>query len=117
MRLDLDIGRCNWSFWDGHELRLPSASRGCDVVWDTCRGARLGRTRRGGYACERQLRCTSPSRVRARRMLQNCPSTERIYTVDGFTGETGEFCTSLACVKMLQCPRGSGPGIIFERAE
>jgi hypothetical protein len=52
-----------------------------------------------------------------RRMLQNCPSTERIYTVDGFTGETGEFCTSPACMKMLQCPRGSDPGIIFERAE
>jgi D-aspartate ligase len=50
-------------------------------------------------------------------MLQSLSSTERIYTVDGFVDETGELYTSLACVKMLQCPRGSGPGIIFEHAE
>jgi D-aspartate ligase len=51
-------------------------------------------------------------------MIQSCASsTERIYTVDGFVDETGELYTSLACVKLLQRPRGSGPGIIFEHAE
>ena len=44
-------------------------------------------------------------------------SSERIYTVDGFVDETGELYASLACVKLLQRPRGSGPGIIFESAE
>jgi D-aspartate ligase len=44
-------------------------------------------------------------------------NTERIYTVDGFVDETGELYTSLACVKLLQRPRGSGPGVIFEHAE
>lgn len=44
-------------------------------------------------------------------------SRERIYTVDGFVDETGELYASLACVKLLQRPRGSGPGIIFEHAE
>jgi D-aspartate ligase len=44
-------------------------------------------------------------------------SDERIYTVDGFVDETGEIYTSLACVKLLQRPRGSGPGIIFEDAK
>jgi D-aspartate ligase len=42
---------------------------------------------------------------------------ERIYTVDGFVDETGELYASLACVKTLQRPRGSGAGIVFEHAE
>jgi D-aspartate ligase len=51
-------------------------------------------------------------------MLQACVSrSERIYTVDGFVDETGDLSTSLACVKILQRPRGSGAGIIFEHAE
>jgi len=51
-------------------------------------------------------------------MLQACvSSSERIYTVDGFVDETGDLSASLACVKILQRPRGSGPGIIFEHAE
>jgi len=51
-------------------------------------------------------------------ILQSCVSgRERIYTVDGFVDETGELYTSLACVKILQRPRGSGPGIVFEHAE
>lgn len=51
-------------------------------------------------------------------ILQNSlSSTERIYTVDGFVDETGELYTTLACVKLLQRPRGSGPGIIFEHTE
>jgi D-aspartate ligase len=35
--------------------------------------------------------------------------TDRIYTVDGFIDERGELFCSLACVKVLQRPRGSGP--------
>jgi D-aspartate ligase len=51
-------------------------------------------------------------------VLQNCVSVrERIYTVDGFIDETGEVYISLACVKILQRPRGSGPGIVFQHAE
>lgn len=51
-------------------------------------------------------------------MLQRAVTgSERIYTVDGFVDATGELYVSLACVKLLQRPRGSGPGIIFEHAE
>lgn len=51
-------------------------------------------------------------------MLQSfISSRERIYTVDGFVDETGGIYATLACVKVLQRPRGSGPGIIFEHAE
>jgi len=51
-------------------------------------------------------------------MLQSWVSrSERIYTVDGFVDETGNLSASLACVKLLQLPRGSGAGIIFEHAE
>ena len=51
-------------------------------------------------------------------MLQSwVSSSERIYTVDGFVDETGNLSASLACVKLLQLPRGSGAGIIFEHAE
>src|SRR5215470_2370956 len=51
-------------------------------------------------------------------MLQSWISgSERIYTVDGFVDETGKLDASLACVKLLQLPRGSGAGIIFEHAE
>ncbi|MFT3731448.1 MAG: hypothetical protein QM780_08490 [Hyphomicrobium sp.] len=49
-------------------------------------------------------------------MLQRCCPGERIYTVDGFVDETGEVSAMLACVKVLQRPRGKGPGIIFEHA-
>ena len=50
-------------------------------------------------------------------MLQEATGNERIYTVDGFADATGELYISIACVKLLQRPRGSGPGIIFEHAE
>lgn len=51
-------------------------------------------------------------------MLQTfVPSSERIYTVDGFVDETGEIYATLACAKVLQRPRGAGPGILFEHAE
>ena len=51
-------------------------------------------------------------------MIQTCISgTERVYTVDGFVDETGELFTAQGCVKVLQRPRGVGPGIIFEAAE
>ncbi|MGA9859310.1 MAG: hypothetical protein WBQ18_15705, partial [Solirubrobacteraceae bacterium] len=44
-------------------------------------------------------------------------ASERIYTVDGFAGADGEILGALACVKTLQLPRRSGPGICFEAAE
>ena len=50
-------------------------------------------------------------------MLQEATGNERIYTVDGFADATGQLYISIACVKLLQRPRGSGPGIIFEHAE
>jgi hypothetical protein len=51
-------------------------------------------------------------------MLQSWVSkSERIYTVDGFVDETGDLSASLASMKLLQLPRGSGAGIIFEHAE
>src|SRR5262249_43614758 len=51
-------------------------------------------------------------------MLQSWISgSERIYTVDGFVDETGKLASSLGCMKILQLPRGSGAGIIFEHAE
>jgi biotin carboxylase len=43
--------------------------------------------------------------------------SERIYTVDGFADGEGEIVGALACVKHLQFPRGSGPGVCFEAAE
>lgn len=51
-------------------------------------------------------------------VLQRCIcGGGRIYTVDGFIDKTGDLSAMLACVKILQRPRGSGPGIIFEHAE
>ena len=47
----------------------------------------------------------------------SCGTTERIYTVDGFVNEAGDGYATLACVKLLQRPRRSGAGIIFERAD
>jgi predicted ATP-grasp superfamily ATP-dependent carboligase len=43
--------------------------------------------------------------------------SERIYTVDGFVDRDGEIVGALACVKSLQLPRRSGPGVCFEAAE
>jgi D-aspartate ligase len=43
--------------------------------------------------------------------------SERIYTVDGFVGPSGEIVGAAACVKCLQLPRRSGPGVCFESAE
>ena len=51
-------------------------------------------------------------------MIQTyCAAAERIYTVDGFVDHASGLYASLACVKLLQRPRGSGAGIIFEHAE
>lgn len=51
-------------------------------------------------------------------ILQRCiPTGGKIYTVDGFIDETGDLSAMLACVKVLQRPRGSGPGIVFEHAD
>jgi predicted ATP-grasp superfamily ATP-dependent carboligase len=44
------------------------------------------------------------------------PGSERIYTVDGFVDETGALFATLACTKLLQRPRRSGAGILFERS-
>jgi predicted ATP-grasp superfamily ATP-dependent carboligase len=44
------------------------------------------------------------------------PVLERIYTVDGFVDETGDLYAALACTKILQRPRRSGPGVCFEEA-
>jgi len=50
-------------------------------------------------------------------VIQAChPGSERIYTVDGFIDRSGELFGALACVKLLQRPRASGPGILFEDA-
>jgi predicted ATP-grasp superfamily ATP-dependent carboligase len=50
-------------------------------------------------------------------IVQAChPGSERIYTVDGFVDASGELSAMLACVQLLQRPRKSGPGIIFDEA-
>ena len=50
-------------------------------------------------------------------LLQAAASgSDRIYTVDGFVDETGELFSMRGCVKVLQWPRGRGPGICFEAA-
>jgi D-aspartate ligase len=50
-------------------------------------------------------------------MLQQAiTENERIYSVDGFADATGELYISLACVELLQRPRGSGAGILIEHA-
>jgi D-aspartate ligase len=42
--------------------------------------------------------------------------SERVYTVDGFVDASGAVTGAAACVKVLQLPRGSGPGVCFEPA-
>lgn len=50
-------------------------------------------------------------------ILQRCyPTSERIYTVDGFIDETGEIFATLGCTKLLQLPRNSGSGLVFEES-
>lgn len=41
---------------------------------------------------------------------------ERVFTVDGWVGGLSGAWRTLGCVKVLQRPRGSGPGICFEAA-
>lgn len=45
------------------------------------------------------------------------PTSERIYTVDGFIDPSGELFATLGCTKLLQLPRGSGSGLVFEESE
>lgn len=45
-----------------------------------------------------------------------CAASPSIYTVDGFIDETGAVFEAMACLKILQLPRGSGAGICFEDA-
>jgi predicted ATP-grasp superfamily ATP-dependent carboligase len=42
--------------------------------------------------------------------------THRVFTVDGFVDDSGELYSTRGCVKVLQMPRGSGPGVCFEAA-
>ncbi len=42
--------------------------------------------------------------------------SERVYTVDGFADSTGRVVAAAACMKVLQLPRRSGPGLCFESA-
>jgi len=50
-------------------------------------------------------------------VLQACQNvSERIYTVDGFVDADGTILGAAACVKILQFPRRSGPGLCFVSA-
>jgi len=50
-------------------------------------------------------------------ILQRCyPTSERIYTVDGFIDGSGELFATLGCTKLLQLPRSSGSGLVFEES-
>lgn len=42
--------------------------------------------------------------------------SERVYTVDGFADATARIVAAGACMKVLQFPRRSGPGLCFESA-
>jgi D-aspartate ligase len=44
------------------------------------------------------------------------PPSERVFTVDGFVDARGELAGVLGCVKVLQRPRRTGPGLCFEHA-
>ena len=44
------------------------------------------------------------------------PVAEHVYTVDGFADSTGRILAAGACLKVLQLPRRSGPGLCFESA-
>jgi len=50
-------------------------------------------------------------------MLQRChPASEVIYTLDGFVDTSGEQVAALGCRKLLQRPRRSGAGVVFDEA-
>jgi predicted ATP-grasp superfamily ATP-dependent carboligase len=50
-------------------------------------------------------------------LVQTCiQTTERIFTVDGFSGGPGAAFPLLGCVKRVQRPRAGGPGVVFEDA-
>jgi D-aspartate ligase len=88
-------------------------------------GAGKGRRVEGAEALLRLWRAqrqtvTYPADVRARIPGVELPvvqtyraAGERIYTVDGFIDRSGEAFVTRACVKLLQRPRGGGPGIVF----
>ncbi len=51
-------------------------------------------------------------------MVQACTrNSERIYTLDGYFDAASGQHTIIGCTKVLQLPRGSGPGVIFEHSE
>ena len=50
-----------------------------------------------------------------RPIIQAClQAEERVYTVDGFVDGEGALVGALACEKILQVPRKSGPGVCFD---
>lgn len=50
-------------------------------------------------------------------LVQTCiQTTERIFTIDGFSGGPGAAFPVLGCVKRVQRPRAGGPGVVFEDA-
>ncbi len=52
-----------------------------------------------------------------RPIIQACfQAEERVYTVDGFVDGEGALVGALACEKILQVPRKSGPGVCFDEA-
>ncbi len=67
-----------------------------------------------GVRYHRQVRERIPGVERP--LLQVCyPGAECVHTVDGFIDESG-LLTTRGCTKLLQRPRRSGPGILFEDA-
>ena len=51
-------------------------------------------------------------------VVQSCAEhTERIYTLNGYFDAPLDLWTCMACVKVLQRPRGKGAGVVFEHAE
>lgn len=55
--------------------------------------------------------------VADRPIIQAClQAEERVYTVDGFVDGKGVLAGALACEKVLQVPRKSGPGVCFDEA-
>jgi predicted ATP-grasp superfamily ATP-dependent carboligase len=43
-------------------------------------------------------------------------ASEGVFTVDGFVGAGADAFVAIGCTKLIQLPRGSGPGLVFEPA-
>jgi len=65
---------------------------------------------------ERELQLGTSMQGVGRPLLMECyPTSETVFTVDGFVAESGQM-VALGCNKLLQRPRRLGAGIIFEHA-